>query len=92
MKLKKSNLQTRIVKYNTAINLRAISGISLIEAHLKKIKLAKEMFILEIEDNKEVIIPQVLGQTRLPLSFKFYDPILAIVNEGVSSETRKNIG
>jgi hypothetical protein len=65
--------------------LRSITGIALIEAHLRKIKLAKEMFILEVEENQEVIIPQVLGQARLPLSFKFYDPILAIVNEGVSN-------
>lgn len=46
------------------------------------------MFILDIEQGDEVIIPTELLQSDLPLSFKFYDPVLKIIQEQINLETK----
>ena len=46
---------------------------------LERIKLAKQLFTQEIEQGSEAYIPVELSQKELPLSFRFYDPIIKIV-------------
>ena len=57
----------------------AIRGMMYIEAMIYKIKLIKELFIYELEAGFESIIPRELSQDTLPFSFRYYDPIIAIV-------------
>ena len=71
------------------INLKALKGIIMLNAMLKKIQLQKELFVLDIEDGNEIYIPSSLTQDRLPYSFRFYDPILALVNENISENRRE---
>ena len=65
--------------------------------HLKKYNIVKEIFILEIELGQKVLIPDLLSQSYLPLSFTFYDPIINIVQQRLSinkrnySQVKKNI-
>ena len=65
--------------------------------HLKKYNIVKEIFILEIELGRKVLIPDLLSQSYLPLSFTFYDPIINIVQQRLSvdkrnySQVKKNI-
>ena len=39
------------------------------------------MFVLDLEQGDEVIIPSELDQKDLSLSFKFYDPVLRLMLE-----------
>jgi hypothetical protein len=66
------------------VNLRAVSRVLLIKICLAKIKVAREMFIIEVEQGNETYIPNELSQDKLPMSFWFYDPILIWVQDQVS--------
>lgn len=46
---------------NILLNLRYFTGIAFIQAFKKKIKLVKELFVLEIEKGNEVLIPKGLS-------------------------------
>lgn len=51
--------------------------------------MVKDLFIMDIEQGQEVFIPKELSQDHLPLSFRFYDPILMLIQEQVSEESRE---
>ena len=48
------------------LGLRCVKGILFIRVALKKIKLAKELFTMGIEQGEEVYIPKELAQNKLP--------------------------
>ena len=56
----------------------------MIKARLTIIDLAKEMLIHDISHGQETLIPVELRQKDLPSSYKFYDPVLAIIQDGIS--------
>jgi hypothetical protein len=43
------------------INLKALRGIMMLNAMLRKIQLQKELFVLDIEDGNEIYIPSTLS-------------------------------
>lgn len=47
------------------------------------------MFVLEVEQGQAVFIPNELRQDDLPLSFKYYDPILRIINQECSDDRKE---
>lgn len=49
-------------------------------SHLKLIQLNKKMLVLEVLEGTETIIPQILREESLPQSYKFYNPILKIMD------------
>ena len=53
-----------------------------------KIQLTKQIFIQDIEEGLETIIPKELSQSRLPYSCRYYDPILAILQSGISDDRK----
>ena len=55
---------------------------------LKDIQLIKQMFILDVEQGEEVAIPFDLNQSKLPLSYQFYNPIMNITQKMISEEIR----
>lgn len=55
---------------------------------LKVISLSKQLFVHEMEQGGEVIIPIELSQDRLPISFRYYDPILKICLKEASREKK----
>ena len=65
-------------------NLRIIShfgvmkGILFISTVLKRIEIAKKLFVAEIQGGTEVLIPRDLSQDHLPMSFRYYDPLIKI--------------
>ena len=65
-----------------------ITGVRLIMANIKVIELVKDQFIMNFEQGKYIAIPQELNQNDLPLSFKYYDPILMLIKEKLSKERR----
>ena len=62
-----------------------------IEIKLKQIQIVKQIFILDIEQGDEVVIPKELSQRCLPLSYQFYDPILNIISANISEEMRSHL-
>ena len=61
------------------LNFRAVNKINFVQCLIKRIDLAKRLFIMDIEEGSEVYIPNDLRNDKLPMSFQFYDPIMNIV-------------
>ena len=90
-KIKRNKLSQFFEKIRLLKGLMGLSSLRrtiLIEIMLKEIWIVKQIFILDIEQGNEVIIPPQLSQTRLALSYKFYDPILNIIQANISEEMR----
>jgi hypothetical protein len=56
---------------------------------ISKIKLAKELFVLDLEQGNEVFIVKDISQAHLPLTLCFYDSLLQYCHENVSEDTRR---
>ena len=61
------------------MNLKSLSGVHLLKLILFKIDMRKEIFQLEIEEDLEALIPRELSQDVFPINYRFYDPILVLV-------------
>lgn len=77
------------MKISLLIKLKAVRGVLMIKTILRRIKLAKFLFIQEIEQGQEVFIPYQLSQDHFPISMRYYDPILHIVNLEISDEKKE---
>ena len=77
-----------LLNLNLILNLKALRGLIYIKLLCEKIRLTKKVFLASVEQGLETFIPRELGMDHLPMSFKYYDPVLAIVAEDMSVETR----
>ena len=59
--------------------MNLIKGPRYIEALLVKIDLKKQMFLMDLENGIEVLIPDELSQDHMPPSFRYYDLILMLI-------------
>ena len=75
--------------FNMAIKMKAVSGLAFLKCILRHIELTRELFLMEIQQGQEVFIPKDLSQDHFPYSFRYYDPIAAIVQENVNDESRQ---
>ena len=66
----------------------ALNKILFIKLRLKQIKLAKEIFILDIEEGIPVFLPSELKKTNMPLSLKYYDGTLNFLDSEISNLTK----
>ena len=79
LKLRKTALLTKI---RFLIILRAFSGYGqcvFLDLLLLEKSLSREIFLLDVEQGDEVRIPKEIQQDDLSISFRFYDPILALI-------------
>lgn len=60
----------------------------MLKALINKIKYAKQMFVLEIEQSKEAYIPHELSNDDLPCSFWYYDACLQQVQELIDTDKK----
>ena len=65
------------MKLQLSMSMKMFSDYFFVKAFLIKIELAKQLFVLDVEQGTEVSIPDDLCQRDLPWSFRFYDPILS---------------
>lgn len=79
----KQYMKTRLM-----LSLKMLKGLFFIETLLTKIKLAKQIFVLDVEQGQEVFILDDLSQRHLPLSFRYYDPIIQITINKMSNESK----
>ena len=66
----------------------ALNKILFIKLRLKQIKLAKEIFILDVEEGIPVFLPSELKCSNMPLSFKYYDGTLNFLDSEISNLTK----
>jgi hypothetical protein len=71
------------------IGTRSIKGILFNLALKKKLQTVRELFMMDIEEGIDTLIPKDLRQDNLALSYRFYDPIIAIIIENITNEKRK---
>ena len=70
------------------MSLGLIRGLQYIICLLKLIEIQKKLFVLELEQGREVQIPKFLSQDQLPYSYRFYDAIIHIAQNLCSLEKR----
>lgn len=78
-KLKKIQNELILQKMCLVVCLRLVNGPLFLRVLLKKIEVKKKMFVYNIERGQEVFIPRELSQDQLPLSFRYYDPLISII-------------
>ena len=61
----------------------------MIRARRKLIEIQKDIFMLDIQQGQESFIPQELSQDHLPASYKFYDPIVQIIESSISDDRKE---
>ena len=59
--------------------MRSVDKELLILLLLKSIELSKALFVMEIEQGNETIIPKEWSQDTFPMCMRYYDPILKII-------------
>lgn len=84
----KEKLTRLYSKLKIVVNLKAVGGVLMLKALITKIKFAKQIFVLEIEQMHEAYIPNELSNDNLPSSFWFYDACLQQVQNLVIQEKR----
>ena len=75
------------------IGHKVISGYentTYISATLEEIRLAKELFVNQIELGEETNVPGQLNQRDLGQCYRFYNPIMSIIEE-LCSEPKKQL-
>ena len=87
-KINLSHREDLLMKLKFIKCLNAYSGATYIHLLLQQISLSKELLQLHIEQGDEVLIPAELSQNHLPQSFRFYDPILQMVERNFSEEKK----
>ena len=61
------------------LNMNLVKGPRYIEALLVRMELVKELFLMDLENGVEVLIPKELSQDHMPPSFRYYDHILMLI-------------
>lgn len=85
------NLKTSVYqKMKLLLCMRALRGTVFIKVLLESISIVRSIFILNFEENAmEILVPSELSNDKLPQSFRFYDPILRIIQENCTQATKK---
>jgi hypothetical protein len=78
-----------LVKINLLKSFKVLKGMLYLEGMIQKIKLQKEQYALQIELGNEVFIPTELSQDDFPMSFRYYDPILNVLDDTISNERKE---
>jgi hypothetical protein len=61
LKMKVNMLEMILEKIKIVLNLKAVSGILYVDLVLRKLKVERDLFILEIEQGIEVFIPNSIS-------------------------------
>jgi hypothetical protein len=88
MKYKRMQMTSQLTKVKFMLGVGGLTDIFYLKAVLRKIELQKKMFVLELEQGQEVYIPNELSCDTYPQGFRFYDPIIQIVNHLFTSDNQ----
>jgi hypothetical protein len=90
-KIIRGKLLNQLLRLTLMSNLKSIDRILFVQTRLKIIQLMKEVVAFDVAQGQEVSIPAELSQKSLPSSFRFYDPIIAIIYDGINHDRREQI-
>ena len=75
-KIDKIIIERQLQKVNTLLSMGCLIDIFYLKGILLKKSLIKKQFVLDVEHNLEVFIPNELSCDLYPYSFRYYDPII----------------
>lgn len=55
---------------------------------IKEIQLSKQLLVKQIEQGEEVFIPVSLNQNTLSIFYRFYNPLIKIINDYLEVEKK----
>ena len=84
LKLEKHQLLYQYKKLNLIAKFNLLNGQYFLRLLLKKLKVAKQLFVIEIQKGDEVMIPKELSTKGMPISFTYYDGIVLIIENMMS--------
>lgn len=92
LRIKKSRVNkiSVIHQLNIILGLKAVQKMAYVNFTLKKIELQKNLFLIDIEQGQEVFVPKDLSQNQLPLSFRYYDPLIRIIKDRIGDDILEN--
>jgi len=73
-------INSKLLKVKFMLAIGELTDVFYLKAMLKKKQLVKRQFVLHVEHNIEVYIPAELSCDSLPYSFRYYDPLILIIN------------
>jgi hypothetical protein len=85
-KFQKFRLMAVLQRMRSILRAGLISGPRAVMGYVKVLSVSKQLFLLEFETGNAALIPRALRQDDLPLSFRYYDPILQYVDGKLSRE------
>lgn len=88
-KFNKKSRELILSKLTLMLKLKLIGDIIYVYILLKRIEIAKELMVLEVEQGNEVLISGELSQDGLPASFRYYDSIIRIVQKMMKPNRRE---
>lgn len=71
------------------VNMKMCKGQQFLFCMFHKIRVAKELFLLDLEQGNEVRIPPELSLKKLPHSYRFYDALVQIVQTMISHNKQR---
>ena len=72
------------------VNLKACRTSLLLRLYLKKIALARDIFVLDISQGGLFEIPKEINQSNLPQSYSYYDHLYNYIQEHMTTTTTTN--
>lgn len=91
-KLRLRKLQMQIQRIQLFNAWEMMKGVTYINSILTRLEIVREKFIMELQNGVAVFIPPDLSQDNLPASYRYYDPIIRIIQENMSGPTQKMMG
>lgn len=88
MKFKRMQWSAQLRKVKFILGVGGLVDDFYLKAIILKTELQKQLFVLELEQGQEVYIPNELSCDSYPQGFRFYDPIIQIVNHMFSSDNQ----
>ena len=87
-KFRRYKLDKNKHKIKNLLASKQITGPRYLMAWIKIFEIVKLLFLLELEQDSDVLIPDELSQDKLPMSFRYYDPIIMLIQEKLSKDRR----
>lgn len=79
------------MKIKFYLGLKYVDRVNYIKLAIHKINLARENFMIDLENMDEVFIPEEMSQEQYPMSFQFYDCVFHYAQENLSIHKRDQI-
>lgn len=87
-KFQKRSREYILSKMRLFMNMKIVRGEVYLDCILKKVDLSRDILILDIQLGKEVFMDSEFNMNQLPASYRYYDPILRIVQKKIKPSRR----